>query len=423
MSGKRVFRRATSPIWYGWVYEGGKRVQRSTQCTDKRAAEAIVRQWERDASDPAHAAARTATLRSALALVIKRADSLASTGRRATATADFYRAKIGHLARLFEPDDVPFMLARINAASVDAYVDQRRAEGAGESTISKEIGALRLALKLAKRVGLWLGDLETVMPVLMGTHYVPKTRWLTHDEVQRLLGELVQDRAARVAFLVATGARWGESDRAMRQDVGPDFVRVRGTKTARAARVVPLVLEEQRTLMEYAVKWSAGNEAMFLPWGNVRRDLLAACDRAGILPCSPNDLRRTLAHWLRQRGAGADLVAPVLGHADARMVQRVYGKLEGTELAAALSAATGCSNSAATLLQRPDFLDSLEVGRSQKPAFFSGFSVPRDGIEPPTRGFSIPVRLWPTPRKDEISTSRRRSNAAIVQQNQGRRAK
>jgi hypothetical protein len=46
-----------------------------------------------------------------------------------------------------------------------------------------------------------------------------------------------------------------------------------------------------------------------------------------IKPCSPNDLRRTCATWLRQDGAPPDLIAPVMGHVDTRMVERVYGRL------------------------------------------------------------------------------------------------
>jgi integrase len=412
MSGERIFRRGR--IWYGWVYAEGRRIQRSTRCTDRRAAETLVRQWERAAADPTHAATSRATLGDALALVIERADTLAETGRRATATASFYRAKVGHLARVLE-GEAPYPLARLDAAAVDRYVDQRRREGAGESTIAKELGALRLALRLAKRVGVWSGDAAAVLPILAGSGYVPRTRWLTVDEVQRLLAELVPDRAARVAFLVGTGARWSESDRALRADVAGS-VRLRGTKTTLAARVVPLVLPEQRELVEYALRHAEGDGALFAPWGNVRRDLASACERARIVACSPNDLRRTLAHWLRQRGAGADLVAPVLGHADDRMVQRVYGRLGGAELEAALRAATGCSAGVAASAVQVASSDSLDdTGAANRPGN-RGSSVPRDGIEPPTRGFSILRRLWPTPRKDTSSTAERRGRVAPVQQ-------
>ena len=65
----RVFRRGK--VWYCWFYENGLRVQRSTQCHDRRAAEVRARALERHAADPAHAAARKATLSDALQLLLR----------------------------------------------------------------------------------------------------------------------------------------------------------------------------------------------------------------------------------------------------------------------------------------------------------------------------------------------------------------
>ena len=62
-------------------------------------------------------------------------------------------------------------------------------------------------------------------------------------------------------------------------------------------------------------------------WGNVRRDLHAACDRAGIPRVSPNDLRRTFASWLKQAGTDSMVVAKLMGHTSTEMVERVYGQL------------------------------------------------------------------------------------------------
>jgi hypothetical protein len=64
----RLFKRGR--VWYAQVYENGRRVQRSTQCHDRRAAEVRARQLERDAADPAHAAAARATLTDALQLLL-----------------------------------------------------------------------------------------------------------------------------------------------------------------------------------------------------------------------------------------------------------------------------------------------------------------------------------------------------------------
>ncbi len=79
--------------------------------------------------------------------------------------------------------------------------------------------------------------------------------------------------------------------------------------------------------------------ALFGPWINVRRDLRAAWARAGVLPVSPNDLRRTFGTWLRQQGVDPSLIAPAMGHADSRMVERVYGRLPPEDLRSQIAAA------------------------------------------------------------------------------------
>jgi hypothetical protein len=54
------------------------------------------------------------------------------------------------------------------------------------------------------------------------------------------------DRAARVAFIVATSASWKETLLALRQDVTPDLsmALIRGTKRQSRFRTVPIVSEE-----------------------------------------------------------------------------------------------------------------------------------------------------------------------------------
>jgi hypothetical protein len=81
---QRLFKRGRT--WCGWVYENGRRITRTTRCRDRSAAEAVVRQWEREAADPDHAAARTATLTSALQLLLKLDEEEVAAGRRSRDT-------------------------------------------------------------------------------------------------------------------------------------------------------------------------------------------------------------------------------------------------------------------------------------------------------------------------------------------------
>ena len=390
-------------IWYGFVWENGKRRMRSTHCTDKAAAEKVFRELQRAAADPDHARAQTGTVTAAVQLLLSTREEQATAGRRSTETVEFYRKKSGHLIRILEgvPDDgtyTPFPLHTLRAHHVDAYISRRRAEKVGENTISKELVTLRAALKLAKRAGLWKGDLGEIMPVAFSPEYKPRERWLPVDEVQKLLPHLRADCAARVALILATSACASESDHVLREDVDQETGRVllRGTKRPTRWRTVPIVTTWQKSLLAYSVKFAEGTDGrLFGPWGNIRRDLSAACKAAQIAPCSPNDLRRTHSHWLRAEGVPLELVAPMMGHASTRMVQTVYGKLSADELAARLCGvipgAADC-NAGATERKDPGGLGGPPGGakKHKNRSKNRGFAVPRDGIEPPTRGFSIP---------------------------------
>jgi integrase len=396
----RLFRRGRT--WYATFYENGERVQRTTKCMDRRAAELVAREWERDAADPETAVLLAATLSEALELLLRTRSEEARAGRRSQGTVDFYRTKCGHLTRVFEHDEhgtfKPFRLAALRARDVDGFISTRRVEGAAENTINKELIALRASLKLARRAGLWRGDPAAICPIAFAPEYKPRKRALSPSEVQRLVAQLTADRAAAVAFMIATSAEWGAVVRAQRADIDASarLVLVRGTKRTTRWREVPLVSDAQRTLIKYAIEHAQGVDgALFLPWQNVRRDLAQACDRAGIEPCTPNDLRRTCATWLRQLGAPPDLIAPVMGHADTRMVERVYGRLPINDLTRRLQLAIGqtdCSTGATDCSDSGGFLalnaPTRDDGNAKTPAVAEAV-VPRDRIELPTRGFSI----------------------------------
>jgi integrase len=389
----RLYKRGRT--WWGWFYENGERVARSTKCHDRKAAEAVAREWERDNADPRYAAARKTSLTDALLLLLKDRREQATAGRRSSATVTFYEQKAGHLVRVFETDEngnhVPFILAKLEARHVDEYISHRRNEGAGENTIYKELVTLRASLRLARRAGVWFGEPAAICPIAFAPEYKPRTRALSPQELQLLLQELTPDRAARVAFIVATSASWGESELALTEDITTDLsaVLIRGTKRTTRFRTVPIVTEEARSLLEYALRYAEGTQGfMFRGWQNVRRDLIEACKRANIATCSPNDLRRTCATWLRAQGAPPDLIAPVMGHADTRMVERVYGRLSPQALAERLVSAIGparCSTFVANSVAaggNSGLSGPLGTAKSLK-------EVPRAGIEPATRGFSV----------------------------------
>jgi integrase len=364
--GQRLYKRGDSPNWY--VYLGkirGKDVYKTTGCRDKRAAEARARELEREQHAPHHPAKDAPTLAVAMGRAI--ADRKI-TYDRADDTIKMHEAKSGHLNRILGADTP---LPEIEAPQVDEYVAQRMAEGASRSTIGKELSTLRITLKHARRRKEYPHQLDEVMPAEWNVGYEPRTRALSPEEMRRVLADLLddnlpmdratpgpartgsskrtpvgpvssfertrtrsmKDRAARVAFILATSARWGESERARPEDVDwrAGLVQLRGTKARKSWRKVP-ILPTTAPLLHLALKYGRDEGLLFEPWLNVRRDLRAVCRRVGIPAVSANESRRSTGRLLRDAGVEPHLIAEVLGHADSRTVEQMYGQLPPEQL-------------------------------------------------------------------------------------------
>ncbi len=330
----RIYKRGNT-WWSSWT-EDGVTVKRSTRCTTKDAARIVAERWERERADPSHAAANKALLEDE----VKRWLTTCELAGKSAGTMNEYRCKTGHLVRL-----LPERLTKITPVVVDAYFDTRRSEGASLSTMNKEWKKLRMILRAAERRGLWRGSLETLKPEWVREHYVPRKRRLTWDELRKLLAELKGSHLATVAFIVATGARWGEAMRARPEDIQPGHVLLRGTKTKTGHRTVPNA-EVFRWLLDIVrvshVDGPCGPDGLlFARWPGVHKSLQWACARARIDVVSPNDLRRTFASLLSDAGASNQVVAKLMGHTSTSMVDRVYNRPTTESLGALLERQTG----------------------------------------------------------------------------------
>lgn len=442
-----LYKPKDSSVWYGRYRDGQKADwgYRSTRCRDRAAARIIRDGWEREAADPRAAAAARATLSDAIEERHKELQSLASATppRKSQRTVEFFVAKAGHLIRILEHDAageyVPLKLSALEpphgARLVDQYIAQRRAEWAvapkrndagelveagrriSDHTIAKELVCLRGALKVVKRYGLWTGDIDAVLPVAFAPNYEPGKRWYTRDQVERIIAQLTPDRGARVALMVGAGAEQSATDRAARGDADADHssVHVRGSKRKTRDRRIPLVFQWQRDLVKFAFENGAGDGLLFEPWSNIRRDLASACARAGVAEsCSPNDLRRTCLTWMRAEGMMPSEIAPFAGHADSRMVEKVYAKLNPEQLRAVMLGRAAAAVEARSSTGCPESTDSggsggLDGQQTEPQALvFTRAGVPGGGIEPPTRGFSVLGQMQLTSRKDERTIAVRR---------------
>jgi integrase len=326
--GSRVGKYKRGRIWYLRV-DGASH---SSGLTDERAAEALRRRRELELADPAVAASRRHTLADALVALI---DDKRRRGRSEhTLATDRHRA--AHFERILGT----VSLADLASRDVDRYVERRLRETITHTspvrtvtrhTVGKELALLRAALDGAKRGGIFAGDPRAVTPARWASGYRPRETYLERDQVDGWLEQLDPAKAARLAWILALGARWGESDRARRDDhdLGRGVVRIRGTKTGASDAFVP-VPPQTRDLLDRALRDAPGADGgrLFARWlpSNARREMAAASRRAGVPQVTPNDLRRSTATWLAWAGVPLDVARVVLRHTTARMLERVYAR-------------------------------------------------------------------------------------------------
>lgn len=355
---RELFKKGGSNVWWCFVPnpDGGRALRETTGQRDERAAHryylARIRQSVRgphQASDQ-----KERTLLGALDARIewlKAARILLDDPTRkkpSAATIDFYIKKSRQLVRVLGGDT---LLSEIGHEQMRAYIVQRTKETAVGSTISRELTALSKAMALARKDGVHCAVFRDIKPEDFRAVYVPRTRWLTEAELDALLEVLPAKRAAVVAFIVSTSATYPSEvvpvTRAM-VDAKTGVVHIPGTKRATRKRTI-VVPSHARKYLAFALKHAGAD--LFEPWSNVRRDLdgaaarlstCAACLKAGrkrrdaacprckatppFAHLSPNDLRRTFAQWLVRSGVPNELVSPLMGHKDTRMVEKVYGK-------------------------------------------------------------------------------------------------
>lgn len=317
----RIYKRG--PVWWARWTEGGCTVRRTTGVRDRKAAQRTIDRWQRERADPQHHAAHKATVRSAAARFV---EDLANEGL-SDGTINMYECKSSHVVRLL--GDV--RLADLMHDAVSAYIKKREREGAHSHTVHRELTALRRILKSASYVGEFPRDPRSVIPKY-SSGYKPRKRYLSCFEFAAVLEHLEPGRAAWICFIVATSARLGEARRAQRGDIARDYVALRGTKTDRSQRHVPIP-SLFRGIVDRVLRDADGSPPLLLrPWGNMRRDIAAACKRVGCAPFTANDLRRTTGTWLLQLGVPIDVVAKVLGHASPAMLYKVYGQLGSDDL-------------------------------------------------------------------------------------------
>lgn len=323
-------------VWWGRYSVPGGLVQRiSLKTSDKKAAQQALRRIQL-AGGPDRPQDRT------LGVALSYLLDTVYAGKNPH-TVESYRQKARHLVRLLGEGT---SVSHVTREVCHDYRAKRIKEGAKEHSVYKEAVVLRLALEES--------GIEGVVPKF-SSGYKPVERHLTAEQFAALLSHLPLERRLWVTLAAMLGGRDSEVIKLRWEDVDFELgrVRIRGTKTAASDRVTPIAPPLLAVLKAAAPDPKVG--LVVGTWTNRRRDLTAAYWKVigwtppkkwhlgakksasikGAPRLSPNDLRRTFASWLKQQSVDSLVVAHMLGHTTARMVETVYGRLAPEQYARA----------------------------------------------------------------------------------------
>lgn len=380
----------------------GRRVRCSCRTADVQVARQRLRDLELATTD--RGAHSTETVDGAICYFV----DVVCAAKPAT-TIGSYRQKACHVSRLLGGT----LLDALTREAIERYIAARLAEGAHRHTVHKELVVLRGALESAAERGKTSTGGSVVPKFRAG--YTPRTTYLTPDQFMRLADHIVPPlpllasgrtraqhearRRSRLLYclLIALASpRHGELEalRWEHVDLARGVLLVpKGKTIGRAVAIHPV-------LRPWLEAMHAGSGPVIERWGNVRRDLPRACERAGVPRVTANDLRRTFASWLVQAGTSLLVVSRLLGHSSTRMVDLVYGQLDEATLAAAIQRLPGgCDAGVPHMVPRDGATGTggtgarpMAISNSVEAARTSTENlVPSPGIEPGTRGFSVPA--------------------------------
>ncbi len=313
-------------------------------------------------------------------------------------------------------------LSQITTWQIEKWKAERRKE-VKPGTVNRQLTVIKHMCKKAVEWGL-----ATSNPAAAVKRFAvndQRTRFLTEDEIQRLLivceAQLTSPwLLPLVTLALNTGMRQGEllGLSWVEVDLERGLITTKRTKNLRL-KAIPLN-EPAREALAWLNEHRYGDYLFMWPWGDllgkttVYDAFRTACDQAGITDFRFHDLRHTFASHLIMAGADLVTVMELLGHvginmtlryshllpehkaqALARLGERYQGLKNESEpqpriVSQELKQAIG--NVQASDLAQNRHIFMVRKGRGLKiVSNIERLEMARDRIELPTRGFSVPT--------------------------------
>lgn len=222
----------------------------------------------------------------------------------------------------YEPLQITVQLCR-------DYTAARRAKGIRDGSIWTELGHLRSVLNWAAKHG----RIPRAPHIERPPKPAPKDRWLTHQEIEKLL-DAASAPHIRLAMLLmlSTAGRvgsileltWDRVDLERAQidlRIDPDGPRKgRAVVPINAGLRAALVEAREAALTDHVVEWAGG------PVKSIRKGIVEAAKRAGVAGVSPHVFRHTAAVHMAAAGVPMSKISQYLGHSNVAITERVYAR-------------------------------------------------------------------------------------------------
>lgn len=231
-------------------------------------------------------------------------------------------------------------LTEIDIDLIDELIEARRKDKVSNATINRILEVIRAILNNALKKG-WLEKIPTIALF----DEIERDRWLTKEEVDRLLKELPPHLSDMAAFSLLTGLRkanvkglrWKQVDLVRRHA----FVGASQSKTKRAILVplngeaVEIIRKQMGKHFEFVFTYKGKSikQCTTRAWRN-------ALERAGIKDFHWHDLRHAWASWHVQNGTSLYELQQLGGWSSYSTAQR-YAHLSSRQLKQAAARITG----------------------------------------------------------------------------------
>jgi len=400
----RVCRTWTMKLWVG-----GKTLKRPSETTSRAVANKKLEQWKAEVRQGIYVPDADQMRFDDLANLLL--DEYRANGRK---SLDRMEDAVDHLREFFAG-------CRAQAISTErtlAYVRHRQEHPAANATINRELAALKRMFRLGEKVGRVVR--RPYIDMLQERN--ARTGFFERSEFDAVLAHLPAD--LRVVFEADYILGWRvKSELLTRQWIHVDFrsgwLRLEPGETKNdEGRQFPLtpdlraVLERQRERTTAEEKTTGA----VIPWvfhrsgkpiKSFRRAWLTACKRAGVLGRVPHDFRRTAVRNLERAGVPRSTAMKMVGHRTESIYRRyaIVDEAMLKEGAAKLQILHDTQQDPASNVVRLADAKRLgsssgRVGRTKREKIGPGTRgkssksgernmVGRDGIEPPTPGFSV----------------------------------